>query len=36
MDEGEEAFKIVRGKPTRKRSLESPRCSWEDIIRGSI
>ena len=30
------AFKIVTGKPTGKRSLESPRCRWEDDNRKDL
>ena len=33
MEEGRSAFKILTGKPTRKRSLGWPRCRWEDNIR---
>ena len=29
MEEGRSAFKIVTGKPTRKR----PMCRWEDNVR---
>ena len=30
MEEGRSAFKILTGKPTGKRPLESPRHRWED------
>ena len=33
MEEGRRAFKILTGKPTRKRSLGRPRRGWEDNIR---
>jgi hypothetical protein len=33
MEEGRLAFKILRGKPTRKRPLGRPRCRWEDNIK---
>ena len=33
MDEGRCAFKILTGKPTRKRPLGRPRRRWEDNIR---
>ena len=33
MEEGRSAFKILTGKPTRKRPLERPRRRWEDNIR---
>ena len=33
MEEGRSAFKILTGKPTRKRSLGRPRRRWEDNIR---
>ena len=33
MKEGMSAFKILTGKPTRKRSLGRPRRRWEDNIR---
>ena len=32
MEEGWSAFKILIGKPTGKRTLERPRCRWEDNI----
>ena len=32
-EEGRKAFKILTGKPTGKRPLWRPRCSWEDNIR---
>ena len=33
MEEGRSAFKILTGKPTKKRPLERPRRRWEDNIR---
>ena len=30
MEEGRSTFKILTGKPTRKRPLGRPRCRWED------
>ena len=33
MEEGRSAFKILTGKPTRKRSLGRSRRRWEDNIR---
>ena len=33
MEEGRSAFKILTGKPTRKRRLGRPRRRWEDNIR---
>ena len=33
MEEGRSAFKILTGKPKRKRPLVRPRCRWEDNIR---
>ena len=33
MEEGRNAFKILTGKPTGKRSLGRPRHRWEDNIR---
>ena len=33
MEEDRSAFKILTGKPTGKRPLGRPRCSWEDNIR---
>ena len=33
MEEGRSSFKILAGKPTRKRLLGSPRRKWEDNIR---
>jgi len=33
MEEGRSAFKILKGKPTRKRPLGRPRRRWEDNIR---
>ena len=33
MEEGRSAFKILTGKPKRKRPLGSPRRRWEDNIR---
>ena len=33
MEEGRSAFKILTGKPTRKRPLGRPRRRWEDNIR---
>ena len=32
MEEGRSAFKILTGKPTKKRPLGRPRRSWEDNI----
>ena len=32
MEEGRGAFKIVTDKPTGKRPLRRPRCTWEDNI----
>ena len=32
MDEGRSAFKILTGKPTRKRPLGRHRRTWEDNI----
>ena len=32
MDESRSAFKILTGKPTRKRPLGRPRHRWEDNI----
>ena len=31
MEEGRSAFKILTGKPTRKRPLGRPRRRWEEI-----
>ena len=36
MEEGRNAFKILTGKPTRKRPLGRPRCIWEDNIRMNL
>ena len=33
MEEGRSAFKMLTGKPNRKRPLGRPRCRWEDNIR---
>ena len=33
MEEGRSAFKILTGKPTRKRPIGRPRHRWEDNIR---
>jgi len=33
MEEGRNAFKILTGKPTGKRTLGRPRRRWEDNIR---
>jgi hypothetical protein len=33
MKEGRSSFKIVKDKPTRKRSLGRLRCRWEDNTR---
>ena len=33
LEEGRSAFKILTGKPTRKRPSGRPRCRWEDNIR---
>ena len=33
LEEGWSAFKILTGKPTRKRPLGRPRRRWEDNIR---
>ena len=33
MEEGRSAFKILTGKPRRKRHLGRPRRRWEDNIR---
>ena len=33
MEEGRSAFKILTGKPTRKRPLGRPRRRWEDNIK---
>ena len=33
MEEGRSAFKILTGKPTRKRPLGRPRRRWEDNVR---
>ena len=33
MGDGRSAFKIVTGKPTRKKSLGRPRSRWEDNIK---
>ena len=36
MKEGRSAFKILTGKPTRKRPLERSRPRWEDNIRKDL
>ena len=36
MEEGRSAFKILTGKPTRKRPLGGPRRRWEDNIRNDL
>ena len=36
MDEGESAFKIVTGTPTRKRYLGRPRPRWENDTRTDL
>ena len=36
MEEGRNAFKILTGKPTGKRSLGRLRHRWEDIIRTDL
>ena len=36
MEKGRSAFKILTGKPTRKRPLRRPRRRWEDNIRMDI
>ena len=33
MEEGRSAFKILTGKPTRKRPLGRPKRRWQDNIR---
>jgi hypothetical protein len=33
MEEGRSAFKMLAGKPTRKKPLGRPRRRWEDNIR---
>ena len=33
MEEGRDAFQILTGKPTGKRSLRRPRRRWEENIR---
>ena len=33
MEEGRSVFKILTGKPTGKKPLESPRHKWKDNIR---
>ena len=33
MEEGRDAFQILTGKPTGKRSLRRPRRRWEDNTR---
>ena len=33
MEEGRRAYRILTGKPTRKRALSLPRRRWEDNIR---
>ena len=36
MEEGRSAYKILRGKPTRKRPLGRPRRTWQDNIRTDL
>jgi hypothetical protein len=36
MEKGRRAFKILAGKPTRKRSLGIPRRRWDDNIRRDL
>ena len=36
MEEGRSAFKILTGKPTRKRPLGCPRRRWEGNIRMNL
>ena len=36
MEEGRSAFKLLTGKPTRKRPLGRPTRRWEDSIRMDI
>ena len=36
MEEGRSAFKMLTGKPTRKRCLGMPRRRWEDNIRMNL
>ena len=36
MEEGRKAFKILTGKPTRKRPSERPRRRWEDNVRKDL
>ena len=36
MEESRSAFKMLTGKPTGKRHLGRPRCSWEDNIRMTL
>ena len=33
MEEGRSAFKVLTGKPTRKKPLERTRSTWYDNIR---
>ena len=33
MEGGKSAFKVLMGKPTRKRTLRKPRHRWEDNIK---
>ena len=32
IEEDRSVFKMLTGKPTRKRPLERPRCRWEGIL----
>ena len=36
MEECRSAFKILRGRPTRKRSLGRPKRRWEDNVRMNL
>ena len=36
MEEGRSDFIILTGKPTGKRTLERPRCRWEENIRMDV
>jgi hypothetical protein len=33
MEEERKAYRVLVGKPDRKRSLGGPRSRWEDVIR---
>ena len=33
LEEGKSVFKILTGKPRRKKPLQRSRCRWEDCIR---